>query len=101
MRRLICSACLLWAVVVQGAEPPTDPILRIDAGMHTGPIYHIAVDARSRWLVTASWDKSARVWDLSTGQLQNVIRPPIGANEEGRLYGLSMSPDGEVVALGG
>jgi WD40 repeat protein len=101
MRRLICSACLLWAVVVQGAEPPTDPILRIDAGMHTGPIYHIAVDARSRWLVTASWDKTARVWDLSTGQLQNVIRPPIGANEEGRLYGLSMSPDGEVVALGG
>jgi WD40 repeat protein len=101
MRRLICAACLLWAVVVQGAEPPTDPILRIDAGMHTGPIFHIAVDARSRWLVTASYDKTARVWDLTTGRLQNVIRPPIGTNDEGRLYGLAMSPDGEVVALGG
>jgi WD40 repeat protein len=101
MRRLICAACLLWAVVVQGAEPPIDPILRIDAGMHTGLIYRIAVDARSRWLVTASHDKTARVWDLTTGRLQNVIRPPIGTNNEGRLYGLAMAPDGEVVALGG
>ncbi len=101
MQRLICAACLLWAFVVQGAEPPTDPILRIDAGMHTGPIFHIAVDARSRWLVTASHDKTARVWDLATGRLKNVIRPPIGTNEEGKLYGVAISPDGEVVALGG
>jgi WD40 repeat protein len=101
MRRLVCAACLLCAVAVQGAEPPGDPILRIDAGMHTGAIYHIAVDARSRWLVTASHDKTARVWELTTGRLQSVIRPPIGTNEEGKLYGLSMSPDGEVVALGG
>jgi WD40 repeat protein len=101
MRRLVCAACLLWAVVAEGAEPPGDPILRIDAGMHTGPIYHIAVDARSRWLVTASHDKTARVWDLATGRLLNVIRPPIGTNDEGKLYGLAMSPDGEVVALGG
>jgi WD40 repeat protein len=101
MRRLICAACLLWAVVGLGAEPPTDPILRIDAGMHTGLIFRIAVDARSRWLVTASHDKTARVWDLATGRLQNVIRPPIGTNEEGKLYGLAMSPDGAQVALGG
>jgi WD40 repeat protein len=101
MRRLLCVACLLWTAVVRGAEPPTDPILRIDAGMHTAPISEIAVDARSRWLVTASHDRTARVWDLATGRLQTVLRPPIGTNEEGRLYGGAMSPDGQVVALGG
>jgi WD40 repeat protein len=102
MRHLIiCAAWLLWGGVARGAEPPSDPILRIDAGMHTSPIFRIAVDAGSRWLVTASLDRTARVWDLSTGRLQSVIRPPIGPNEEGRLYAVSISPDGQLVALGG
>jgi WD40 repeat protein len=69
--------------------------------MHTATIHQIAVDAHSRWLVTASEDKTARVWDLKSGRLVNVIRPPLGTNEEGKLHGAAISPDGEVVALGG
>jgi WD40 repeat protein len=101
LHRVICAVCLLWALVVQGAEPPVDPILRIDAGMHTASIFRIAVDDRSHWLVTASLDKTARVWDLTTGRLNKVIRPPIGSDAEGDLYAVAISPDGKVVALGG
>jgi WD40 repeat protein/uncharacterized caspase-like protein len=101
MRRILCVVCLSWAASLRGAEPPADPILRIDPGMHTAMIFHIATDARLRWLVTAAHDKTARVWDLATGRLQTVIRPPIGPNEEGKLYAVAMSPDGALVALGG
>jgi WD40 repeat protein len=101
MRRILCVACLFWVGCLRGAEPPADPMLKIDPGMHTAPIFHIATDARLRWLVTAAHDKTARVWDLATGRLQTVIRPPIGANEEGKLYAVALSPDGAVVALGG
>jgi WD40 repeat protein len=66
-RHIICAAGLLWAVVALGGEPPGHPILRIDAGMHTATIHQIAVDAHSHWLVTASEDKTARVWDLKSG----------------------------------
>jgi WD40 repeat protein len=100
-RVLFWGFCLQWARLVLAAEPPADPILRIDPGMHTAPIERIAVDARGRWLVTASTDKTARVWDLTTGQLLNVLRPPIGPGYEGTLGAVALSPDGETVALGG
>lgn len=101
MRRLFWVVCLHWASLVLAAEPPGDPILRIDPGMHTATINRIAVDARGRWLVTASDDKTARVWDLNTGQLQKALRPPQAPGNEGRLYAVALSPDGATVAVGG
>jgi WD40 repeat protein len=101
VRRLFWVVCLHWASLVLAAEPPADPILRIDPGMHTAVINRIAVDARGRWLVTASDDKTARVWDLKTGQLQKVLRPPLGPGAEGQLYAVALSPDGATVAVGG
>jgi WD40 repeat protein len=82
-------------------KPPVTPVLRIEAGMHTAPIIRIDVDAAERFLVTASLDKTARVWDLANGQLLQVLRPPLGADDEGKLYAVAISPDGDTVATGG
>jgi len=83
------------------AQPPTRPFPRIESGQHTAPIKGIGVDAQGRWLVTASIDKTARVWDLGSGDLLRVLRPPIGEGSEGELYAAAMSPDGATVAVGG
>jgi WD40 repeat protein len=83
-------------------KPPlTTPFLRIETGMHTAPIWRIDVDAQERYLVTASNDKTARVWDLTSGRLLQVLRPPIGPGDEGKLYAVAISPDGETMAVGG
>jgi hypothetical protein len=82
-------------------QPPATPVLRIEAGMHTAPIKSIDVDAAERFLVTASDDKTARVWDLANGQLLQVLRPPLGVEYEGRLEAVTISPDGAMVATGG
>jgi WD40 repeat protein len=82
-------------------ELPIEPILRIDIGMHTGAINRIATDESGRWLVTASHDKTARVWDLQNGQLVTTIRIPIGDGGEGLLAAVALSPDGKIVAVGG
>ncbi len=82
-------------------EPSRQPILRIETGMHTAPIRRISVDAANRYLVTASHDKTARVWELATGKLLRVLRPPIGEGHEGKLYAVAISPDGRTVAVGG
>jgi WD40 repeat protein len=75
--------------------------LRIETGMHTALIRRISVDAENRFLVTASEDKTARVWELPSGKLLRVIRPPIGMGNEGKLFGIAISPGGQTIAAGG
>jgi len=87
--------------VVAAAEPPSKPVLRIDPGMHTAPIRSIAIDAAERFIVTASDDKSLRVWELSNGRLIRTIRPPIGKANEGKLSSVALSPNGKTIAAGG
>ena len=104
--------CLLAASLsAVAAEPPKEPILRIETGLHTAMIKGMATDAAGRWLVTASDDKTVRVWDLAasgdpaaTGPgaaLARVLRPPIGPGNEGKLFAVALSPDGASVACGG
>jgi WD40 repeat protein len=104
-RLLTCLAalavCCLVAPTTFAEDPPAAPQLRIDAGAHTAPISRIATDRAGRWLVTASSDKTARVWDLTDGQLLSTLRPPIGAGNEGKIHAVALSPDGGTVALAG
>ncbi|MDD2776656.1 MAG: caspase family protein [Gallionella sp.] len=79
----------------------TTPFLRLETGMHTAKISRISVDAAARCVVTASKDKTARVWEVSTGKLLQTLRPPIGEGNEGRLDAVALSPDGKEVAVGG
>ena len=82
-------------------EPTTEPLLRLETGNHTAIIRCIATDKAGRWAVTASDDKTARVWELSTGREVLVLRPPQDVGNEGKLYAVAMSPDGSTVAVGG
>lgn len=94
-------ASLTVTSVVMAGEPPTEPILRVESGMHTAPITRIGVDAANRYLVTGSHDKTVRVWDLTTGRLLQIIRVPVGQGNEGKIYAVAISPDGRTVAAGG
>jgi WD40 repeat protein len=91
--------CLL--ISAAQAQPPDTPFLRIEAGMHTAPIVSIDVDAQERFLVTASGDKTARVWNLSNGELLKILRPPLGRDNEGKLNAVAISPNAATVASAG
>lgn len=80
---------------------PEAPMLRIEAGQHNGAIRRLDVDRAGRYLVTASHDKTARIWSLADGRLLRVLRPAIAPGDEGRIDSVAMSPDGRLVALGG
>jgi WD40 repeat protein len=82
-------------------DPPEEPILRIETGMHTARITRIGVDPEEQFLVTASRDKTVRVWDLETGKLKKTLRVPIGMGNDGKLYAVALSPDGKTVSAGG
>lgn len=77
------------------------PLLRIETGTHTASIRSLAVDDDGRTMLTASDDKTARLWRLSDGQPIGVLRPPIGPGNEGRLYAAALTPQGDLAAVAG
>lgn len=89
------------SLAVESRPIATTPFLRLETGMHTAMIRRISMDAAARYVVTASDDKTARVWELATGKLLQTLRPPIGEGSEGMLYAVALSPDGQEVAVGG
>jgi WD40 repeat protein len=95
---------LLFAVV---ATPPAmaqlydRPILVVDPGVHTAAIRAVDVNAAERLAVTASDDKTVRVWSLTDGKLLQTIRMPTGLGNIGRIFAVAMSPDGNLIAAGG
>ena len=101
IRCFLSGAILLAALQCIAAEPTTRPLPRLETGMHTAIIRRIATDAAGRWAVTASDDKTARVWEVASGRQLAVLRPPQDVGNEGKLYAVALSPDGAVVAVGG
>jgi WD40 repeat protein len=99
--RLITLAALIASRSAFAGEPTTEPLLRLETDNHTALIRRIATDSAGRWAVTASEDKTARVWEASTGRQVMILRPPQDIGEEGELCAVAMSPDGSTVALGG
>ena len=108
--RLISRSSYIWGRLLlffvvflfQVQAQPVQPILRIEGRMHTAPVRKIATDAQNRFILTASDDKTARLWSIPDGKLLQVYRPPIGekANLD-RLGACAISPDARWVAVGG
>ena len=68
IRCFLSGAILLATLQCIAAEPTTQPLPRLETGMHTATIERIATDAAGHWAVTASHDKTARVWEVASGR---------------------------------
>ena len=75
--------------------------MRVEAGMHTAIARHVGVSADGKRMVSASYDKTIRVWSIPDGKLENVFRVPIGEGFEGSIFAIALSPDGKTIAAGG
>jgi WD40 repeat protein len=84
-----------------GAQGPAPRYLILKGLFHTAPIRQMAMDARETVLVTASEDKTLRVWEPRTLACLRVLRPPVGPGDCGKLYAVALSPDGHTVVASG
>ena len=63
---------------------------------HTGSIFDVDISPDGKYLTTGSADKTARLWDISTGQ---TIRVFTGHTAD--VGGVAFSPDGKFLVTGG
>jgi WD40 repeat protein len=93
---------VLGSVLTAQARAQTgEPVLRIETGTHEARTPAAATDAAGRVLVTASEDKTARIWSLPDLRPLGVLRPPIGSEQDGLLFAVAVSPDGRLAAVAG
>ncbi len=75
-----------------------EAILRLDTGGHTALIKDIIVTKEGD-IISASDDKTIRVWDSSTGREKRKILGEIG-DGYGQIYAIALSPDEKYLVLG-
>ena len=100
-RRIAAGALACVAAVPLAFGQDVQPLLMVEQGSHSAPVRRIDVDRARGVAVTASDDRTARVWDLSSGELRHVLRPLAFGAEGGRLYGVALHPNKPLVAVGG
>ena len=83
------------------ATPAAEPLLRLNTPMHFAPVNRISADATGKLVLTASNDRTARLWDGESGELLRILRPPAGEGHEGKLFACALSADGRLAAVGG
>ncbi len=77
-----------------------EAILKLDTKGHVSMINDIIVTDDGE-IISASDDKTIRVWDIETGKEKRKILGQIGAGAEGIIYAIALSPDKKYLAVGG
>ncbi|MBN1991575.1 MAG: protein kinase [Anaerolineae bacterium] len=93
----------LWNVVSLLDADTSDPAdSSILLRSHEGAISDIVISPNSRWLVTASSDHTARLWnvDFTAAGIKTVAAPLILQGHEDKVLALAISPDSRWLATG-
>lgn len=77
------------------------PILQIDSQGHQSNISKIIFTHFGNQLISASTDKTIRVWDIKTGTLLRTIRGQIGRGGKGKIHAMALSSNDSLLAVGG
>jgi WD40 repeat protein len=91
-----CSAPALLRNFPPDVAHNPKPALQWTMSGHCGVTAEVRVTTDGRRVVSGSWDKTIRVWDLDSGRLIRTLR-----GHSHYINGLSIIPDGKYVLSGG
>lgn len=85
------------------AENSTEdgPLPMLDTSGHMATVSDLAFTPDGTQIVSASKDKTIRVWDLATGKTVRILRGNSALGDWGKIEALTLSRDGKVLAVGG
>lgn len=75
-------------------------LLKLDTKGHTSRIEDVII-TKNKDIITASNDKTIRVWNSKTGVEKRKILGQIASGSEGKIYAIALSPNEQYLAVGG
>ena len=75
--------------------------LKTELGVHTASIWRVATDSKNKFVITASEDRTLRIWDFKTGILLNVIRSQQEDEVQGKFFAVDISADASTIVAAG
>ncbi|MDW7694239.1 caspase family protein [Flammeovirgaceae bacterium SG7u.111] len=90
---------LLTSITVFGQQGK--PRLVIDPQGHSAMVKDVVFTKDGKTLISISDDKTIRLWNSSNGALRRTIRGQIGDGPMGMLNAGAITPDGDLLAVGG
>ncbi|RLB09681.1 MAG: hypothetical protein DRG27_04170, partial [Deltaproteobacteria bacterium] len=91
------------SIAAQKAKKQERIFLRLDPGGHTAMINDLFFFDHGKKLISASCDKTIRIWDVSDlthPRLIKTIRGEIGRGDFGKVYAIAVDPKGKFLAVG-
>lgn len=79
----------------------TNAILQLDTGGHKARIWDLLVTSDKRFLVSASDDKTIRIWDVDLKKEVRKIIGQIGSGSKGMISAIDLSSNDKYLAVGG
>jgi len=104
LKKLIFTFLLLLiAIEASAGDSAQDlkPMLQIDSQGHQGLVRDIMFTKDGKQLVSASNDKTVRVWNVASDELVRTIRGQISRSHGGKVFTVALSQDNRWLALGG
>ena len=100
MLKIVLKILIICFFMSQMLFAKTEAILTLDTQGHTGLIRDIVV-TKSGDIISASDDKTIRVWDSKSGREKRKILGQIGSGSEGKIFAIALSDDEKYLASGG
>jgi WD40 repeat protein len=96
----LAAFTLLLLLSSTALNAASETLLRLDPGGHTALVRKLLITPDGR-LVTASDDKTIRIWNPKNGREERKILGQLEPGSEGKIYAIALSPDGKLLASGG